>query len=107
MVGSGPGRARTDSELLRVAQFGLRWFGFLVMFSYGLGNNKIGQGMAMIGLGWVGAGQEWLGSVLVWKVLVRVGRIQSYRVRSWTVMSWFGVGKFRDIRDSWVLSVFC
>ena len=56
MVGSGPGRARTDSELLRVAQFGLRWFGFLVMFSYGLGNNKIGQGMAMIGLGWVGAG---------------------------------------------------
>ena len=64
MVGSGPGRARTDSELLRVAQFGLRWFGFLVMFSYGLGNNKIGQGMAMIGLGWVGAGQEWLGSVL-------------------------------------------
>ena len=107
MVGSGPGRARTDSELLRVAQFGLRWFGFLVMFSYGLGNNKIGQGMAMIGLGWVGAGQEWLGSVLVWQVLVRVGRIQSYRVRSWSVMSWFGVGKFRDIRDSWVLSVFC
>ena len=107
MVGSGPGRARTDSELLRVAQFGLRWFGFLVMFSYGLGNNKIGQGMAMIGLGWVGAGQEWLGSVLVWQVLVRVGRIQSYRVRSWSVMSWFGVGKFRDIRDSWFLSVCC
>ena len=107
MVRSGPGRARTDSEPLSVAQFGLRWFGFLVMFSYGLGNNKIGQGMAMIGLGWVGAGQEWLGSVLVWQVLVRVGRIHSYRVRSWSVMSWFGVGKFRDIRDSWVLSVFC
>ena len=81
--------------------------GFLIVFGYGLVENKIGQGMAIIGLGWVGAGQEWLGSVLVWQVLVRVGRIQSYRVRSWSVMSWFDVGKFKDNRDSWVLSVFC